>query len=437
MKQFDFNGEFQELLLCGVLNDSKFGSLVLGSDILQPIYFDNLSGFFRILKDAFSKYSAIPSSDVLKRIIDQSSIGLAEKSKAKEIISNHHKKISDKNRQYIQEEVVSFIQYQKMKEAMHTAVVHLQKEEYNNLVDEISKAQQSVIYVEDSHREMNYFTEYESRLLSRADEPMEGLPTNIPELDRRLAGRGVCPGELAVVLGSSGRGKSHFLVKIGRAALFHRKKVLHITLEMNERRIAERYDQTFLSLTKDDLFTDLGFDKLRKFMTNEAKAFMHNMQESLIIKFWPMRSVTIHDIKRYIERKIRSGFFPDVVIIDYADVIRPDVVYGDNYTELGNIYYDLAGMASEFDTRIWTGSQTNREATKKEVVTISDFAESFKKVHPCHLILALCQTPKEKEKNFMRLFVAKNREGADEFAVKVKTQFETSTIRTLILDGEL
>src|SRR5690606_25404519 len=70
----------------------------------------------------------------------------------------------------------------------------------------------------------------------------------IPDLDRRNIGPVL--GQLLVFIAVKGGGKSWFLVHCGKRGLLHGAKVLHVTLEMPEDQVAERYMQSLFSVTK-------------------------------------------------------------------------------------------------------------------------------------------------------------------------------------------
>ncbi len=106
---------------------------------------------------------------------------------------------------------------------------------------------------------------------------------------------------------------------------------------------------------------------------------------------------------------------PDVVIIDYADLITPSRHYEKTYEEAGLTYRELRALAKRHNLVVWTASQTNRGALNKPVITKADLADSLKKADVADLIIALCQTKKEKLKRRARWYVDKSRYGQSEF----------------------
>jgi len=326
-KKFDFDKKFQRKVLCLLFKDDAFSNIVLGTDVLQPgdLDFASIGWLFDKMKKMHQKYGSSPSKDVVIREIEKTDeLDDSSKKDLKNLISTSATSVNRSDEEYIKEHLTEFIVYQKTKDALRGSVDLLQKGDFGTIEKSIIQAIGSVGMVNDAYRETQYFSDYEQRISKRFDDPDLGIPTNIMGLDDVLVGGGLKRGELGVILGPTGTGKSFFLIRLGRAALFHRYKVMHISLEMRDDAIADRYDQSFLNLTKPDLYTYEGSKQLRKFMETKGKYLVkYGTNESLIIKSWPMNSVDVFDIKNYIKRKIHGGFIPDLILVDYGDVIKP------------------------------------------------------------------------------------------------------------------
>ena len=67
-----------------------------------------------------------------------------------------------------------------------------------------------------------------------------------------------------------------------------------------------------------------------------------------------------------------------MVIVDYADLLRPVVVRKEN-DGIESIYEELRGLSNEFNCPVWTASQTNRSGLNAEVVTMEQISEAFNK----------------------------------------------------------
>ena len=141
------------------------------------------------------------------------------------------------------------------------------------------------------------------------------------------------------------------------------------------------------------------------------------------IKEYPTQSVTVENLRSYCENLKRSGFFPDFIVVDYADLLRSDTQYSEKRHEHSHIYETLRGWAVEEEIPLWTAAQANRASLSKSQVTVADIAEDFGKAMIADVIVGLCQNKKEKERQEMRLFIAKNRDGTSGLEVLVRTDF--------------
>ena len=90
------------------------------------------------------------------------------------------------------------------------------------------------------------------RFLDR-DQEDEFFSSGLDPLDLR----GVRPERktLFFIIAAAGRGKSWYLIEVGKRALQHHHKVLHVTLENSEEKTAQRYIQSIFSLTKSEAET--------------------------------------------------------------------------------------------------------------------------------------------------------------------------------------
>lgn len=79
------------------------------------------------------------------------------------------------------------------------------------------------------------------------------------------------------------------------------------------------------------------------------------------------------------ELEQREGWLPDVLCIDYADLIKPDTSIKDKRNQLGNIWENLSRIAKTRNTLVFTASQANRAAVNKSKLTSEDIAEDFSK----------------------------------------------------------
>ena len=156
----------------------------------------------------------------------------------------------------------------------------------------------------------DYMKDFELRFEERARNPVTTGWEPIDEISKGGLGKG----ELGVVIAPTGAGKSMVLVHLGSKALQEGKNVVHYTLELADTVVAGRYDSCITGYHLNDLrsFKEQIFDDLG------------NLPGKLIVKEYPTRSATIQTLKNHVEKMKNSGFEPDMIIVDYADLLKPE-----------------------------------------------------------------------------------------------------------------
>ena len=208
---------------------------------------------------------------------------------------------------------------------------------------------------------------------------------------------------MGVVIAPTGAGKSMALVHLGSQAIKEGKTVVHYTLELQDTVVACRYDSCITKYPLSDLtnFKDEIFEEIK------------DLDGTLIVKEYPTKSASTNTIKAHLARLVKRGIEPGMIIVDYADLLRPVVVRKEKRTELESIYEELRGLSNEFNCPVWTASQTNRSGLNAEVVTMEQISEAFNKCFVADFICTLSRTIEDKQNNKAKMFIAKNRNGPD------------------------
>ena len=128
-----------------------------------------------------------------------------------------------------------------------------------------------------------------------------------------ICGGGLGKSELGVVIAPTGAGKSMALVHLGAEGVKEGKTVVYYTLELQDTVVANRFDSCITGFPlsnlmdhKDDIFEQIkGIDG------------------SLIVKEYPTKSATTNTIKAHLSRLVKRGINPGMIIVDYADLLKP------------------------------------------------------------------------------------------------------------------
>lgn len=140
---------------------------------------------------------------------------------------------------------------------------------------------------------------------------------------------------------------SHLLTMLGANALRARKNVLHYTFELSEAKTGIRYDSNLCDIDSNDVFDNKDAIRARY-------AEMKDSLGRLVIKFYPSGSATVQTIRAHMEKLELKGFKPDILLIDYADIMKSSRQYDSLRHELKLIYTELRGLADELQLPIWS-----------------------------------------------------------------------------------
>jgi hypothetical protein len=272
------------------------------------------------------------------------------------------------------------------------------------------------------------------------NEEYEWFSSGISVLDKR----NVRPERKTItfMIAASGRGKSHWLVSVGVGGLQFHHAVLHITLELSEELTARRYIQSIFSLTKDQaeqirvpcfIKDDAGTvieiqteEFLRESVVAKRKAIEKSLREMhyppFRIKEFPTAAFSTEQLTMYLDSlEKEKNFKPDLLIIDYADLMKLDAQA--LRIDTGRLYRELRGIAVSRNIALVTATQGNRESETSKFVGSTNVAEDWSKIGTSDNVLTYSQTPQEYQLGLARIYVAKSRNAADRFMVLVTQNY--------------
>lgn len=392
-----YGKSFQEGLVQLILEEREFAdqiSEVLDINFLELEY---LKMFVSKLLKYRNKYSKHPSREALVTILRTEYAN--EDEVAYNQLMDYCKKIDIHevtDVEYIKEISLEFCRKQKLKEAMIESVNLLQACSF----DEISKVINDALKLgSDNNFGYDYLADFEERFRPKFRNP---VTTGWKEIDNISSG-GLGKSELGVVIAPTGAGKSMILVHLGAQALKEKKTVVHYTLELQDTVVASRYDSCITSYPLSDL----------KSFKDEIYDVVKDIEGKLIVKEYPTKSASTNTIKTHLSKLIKRGIKPGLIVVDYADLLKPVIIRKEKRNELESIYEELRAISQEFECPVWTASQTNRSGLNAEVITMEQISEAFNKCFVADFICTISRTIEDKQKNQGKMFIAKNRNGPD------------------------
>jgi len=169
-------------------------------------------------------------------------------------------------------------------------------------------------------------------------------------------------------------------------------------------------------------FTGLPVDSLDK-NKDQVNSMMSDLKGELIIKEYPMGKTTINTIESHIQKVKDLGIEPDLILIDYIDLLSTRKRNVDRKGEIDDIYTSTKGLARELNLPIWSVSQVNRAGAKDDVIEGDKAAGSYDKMMITDLSISLSRKKEDKVNGTGRFHIMKNRYGMDglTFQVDVNT----------------
>ena len=392
-----FGYSFQVKIISSLMNNISFLERVY--DILDENQFDSdsIKWIIKECKIYYEKYKKSPTLEVLKiRINDVNNDVL--KTSIVENLRDVYKYFEDSDLEFVQDKALDFFKNQTLKNAIIESVDILESnsdyEQIKVIIDHAMKAgternvgHEYVAHVEDRYSETSRIT---------VETPWDTI--------NELTQGGLGQGELGVVVAPAGVGKTWFLSAIGAGAMKKGKTIVHYSLELNESYVGLRYDSIFTGLPNQNL----------KYHIEDIKSEMEKLDGDLVIKYFPTKSASVHTLSAHIQRMKTLGHQIDMVVVDYADLLRDTSKFNTEVRHaLGNIYEDLRGMAGELELPVWTASQANRSALEDDIIEAGKIAEAYSKIMTADFVFSVSRKVEDKIANTGRIHIIKNRFGPD------------------------
>lgn len=228
--------------------------------------------------------------------------------------------------------------------------------------------------------------------------------------------------DVIAVVGPAKRGKSFWLSEIGVRAMLARLKVLFISLEMNEPQMLNRVYRSLLAAPKRDgivripEFDEQGYvtqrEEERKGLTDVAVAAKRRSLSRMIkgdfhLCCYPAFSAGINQFRQYSDHLATNGFVPDVVVVDYADIVRAQNKTDPRH-QIDEVWRGLKSFAQERKCLVATASHSNKMTFNRDIKS-SDMSEDNRKLNHVSLAWALNQHMEEKKDQITRVRILEHR----------------------------
>jgi len=397
---------YQSKVIVSLVLDKDF--LEASDDILFPEYFESEANQWIVakIKEYYQVYKTCPTAEVFKVELDKESNDLF-----KDEIIKKLKDASDysdaPDLTFVKEKFLEFCVNQHYKLSIYKSIDLLKNKEYDKikkLFDDASKVGQN------KNVGLKLLTEDVNNIFLKMKRNCIPTPWDIIN-DISEGGSG--GGELWINVSGPGGGKTWTLCDVGAHALRTGLTVIHYTLELSENMVAKRYYSAITGIASHDLPYNIN-EIMSKIKSLSAKA------SNLIIKEYPTKGATVNTLRAHVDKMIKLGLPPDLIIVDYGDLLKAPQYYKEKRLELGNIFEELRGLAGEFKVPVWTASQANRSGAETDIISGEQVSEDYSKIMIGDFIFSTSRKVEDQVYKTARIFIIKNRFGVDKITFPAK-----------------
>lgn len=422
MNQVDFNF-FETIIAFNCLKNETYMASII--DYIKPEYFNNkkINSVLTIICDFYRQRASVPSLTEIKARLTTPEI----KRDYIEVV-NSFKSLDPVNN---------------LDELLHNTENFLkQKAIYNAILQSAEKIGENNVNADETLKifedacSINLFQDFGIDLISEIDKFVDKInitneffTTGYSWLDEKLSGGWAKGGKaLYVVAAATNVGKSIMLTNLACNTARQNKNVLIISLEMSEEVYGKRAAATFSGIAVNQLQekSNTLADSMKTFQKNNPNA-------SLRIKEFPTKGISVAGINAYLKKIIETRkFIPDLIVIDYLNLIKPSVSKGNSYEDVKLIAEELRGISYKYGgIPILSATQINRSGYGEENPGLETTSESMGLSMTADVQIVMWATAEEKEMGYINIGMQKNRFGANFGTTKFAIDWKTLTLTEL------
>lgn len=367
------------------------------------------------------------------------------------------------------EELGKFVRFVNLQLAIEEGVAALEKGDADAAEKALNKGARNTAS-ERTYTHIRWIEEFGERQSQRQyekehPEEIKVVPTGMKRLDKALGGGGRV-GELGLVMGTTGRGKSIMLQNIAYSALKRSFGVAHFALEMPARQVAARQDSLWSGVYYSKFKTwDFKPSELRA-LERRRKRTERMFRNRYHIFSMPVRSADIRQVYGALDDLAAEyDFRPEVIIMDSGDHLRAVDKSLDSFRlQQAEVYWDLKRLAEEEGYVVWSSVHAGREWATK-TATAEATAEAYDKARIADTVISIndpsagtgrrrravevsdeddeSEEPEEVKdgstvpgKKRLQAFLAKYRDGDSNFKFDIDCDFARMLIRDASEDEE-
>jgi replicative DNA helicase len=296
---YDFTHEYQQDILGMLISDRTF--LIQSIELIKPKYFlsETHRAICASLFEYFKNYSQLPTRKVLVN-------SLKEKfgedywdhvAELEYIVSGFQPGVD--SREQCLDKITQFAKVRALEQAIVQALPLMKKKDTNEKEwKKITELFNNALITDRNFDiGLDYFTTLNDRFnrMEEQDQKKEVFITGFDGLDQGLTMGGLGRGEIGSFMAMPGAGKSWMLVKVAVRNIVRGKKVLFISLEMDQDKIAKRFDTIFALCGMTDLWKDKDniIPKINSVVDDETD------KSRLVVKQFPAGAADVNTLRLF------------------------------------------------------------------------------------------------------------------------------------------
>lgn len=440
-------GKQQDICLCKMALDPKFVQEV--GYQLDPAIWDEWGALiYGFIESYVREYSASPMS-ILKRMVREKAQIIRDEEQAMGVVRyagelmkyyEAHKELFN-NDKYVRDTILKWVKLRNLtilRDRLDDAVDSGNTEAGEDSLRKYSSVKQveftTVDLLNDYSKIAGAFDEEEGELFSFGG-----------DLGQMMGP--IYRGDFILVFGESGTGKTFVCLQFGReAAMYSGLSVLYINCENSERRMIQRVytnmtgrprktKEVILPKFVPDTRTynsdsgegtvdrwKIAYKKklleapdtrpvtIQKFLSGQA---MSANGGQFRLETVAPKELTVSGIEHLLDNlRDYQNFVPDLLIVDYGDLLRPENSREDKRTQIDSIFLGLRSIALSRDICVISPAQSNRDGYGKALKK-SNMAENIGNINHASMVLALHHSDEEKERGIMHIRPLKLRDNKE------------------------
>ena len=160
------------------------------------------------------------------------------------------------------------------------------------------------------------------------------------------------------------------------------------------------------------LNAEMAWERCQRLMARKVRS----KQSRFRLSCHPNSSINVAGIRGILMEWANEDFIPDVVVIDYADILAPPPGRMEVRDQINTAWKELRRMSQELHCLVVTATQADADSYGKELIDRRNFSEDKRKLSHVTAMWGINVTASEKEQALCRLNAIALRDG--EFSVR-------------------